>query len=599
MKSWLGLRATGGGLGLKHGRWHRARTRWLLALALPVGCGAPSASQTPEQATAEEQPAPPEAPSGPHRTQQAAVASDPELVRKLGSADTREQAVTQFIQRFSEVARNGTKTLEALAFSAAYADVASQAYIDGYEALPEPLRHKLLQTLLAFDHEHTTAAFAHAIRAYAATGSGADDAIWACQGAARRKAQALEDPLLEAYKAIDTSDKDGLRYSRHLVVAMSVQRTDRWNAEFEKQLNTPLIPPPRYDDKPAVRAYQSGLFRQTIATRLLGQSKSQRSAETLMGVLLDSNKAEIHPAAELSLANLGASAVPQLIQLLNQEGPFAEPAKQARADIQNSAVYFATKWLDLIRSAGTEADLLKAWTSSRDPVARTLIVRSLSRLPQSKGGIEALKTTYAQTDIKVTLPEGESALEVLAEAAVQFYDPALALWLRERTDHVPTVWTRRADVLTTLVLNMSRLVREQDLTKAEVTAQRYGGNTGTPAFLRAKALVQTCHEDSRCYLDEITKPGTAFGQIKAATMVGCFGSSESRDALIDVAIAIDTPDVLNQVLASLEELTVSDAQAAYAQLYEKSRQQLEAATPTWSRAKCTAIALTLARLKDR
>lgn len=566
-----------------------------VGLGFGAGCGGPVESKTPDE------PAPSrtndEVRASGARQPSAHFESDPELMRKLGEAESRTQAVTQLVERFAEVGKNGTKTPEAMAFADAYASHATAAYVDGYSALPTPLRHKLLQTLLAFNHEATTKAFVSAIRSYATTGEGADDAIWACEGATRRKDSAFEQPLLDAYKAIDTSDKDGLRYSRHLAAAMAFQRTDAWNGPFEQELSTPLVPPPRYDDKPAVRLYQSGLFRQTIALRLLGESNSDSAAEVIISVLLDGNKAELHPAAELALANVGGKAVPQLLTLLNEQGPFVEPAKQARPDIKASSVYFATKWLDLIRDPETEADLLKSWAETRDPVARTMLVRSLSRLPHSKNGVDALKTTYAQTDIKVTLPEGESALEVLTEAAVQFYEPGLALWLRERTEHVPTVWTRRGDVLTTLVIDMSRLLREQDVPKAEVTAQRYGGKTGTPAFNTAKSLVLSCHENSQCYLEALTTNASSFSALKAATMIGCFGSAEARDALIDVAVATDAPEVLNQVLASIEELTTGDTASAYAKLYDKSRQQLESTTPTWSRAKRTAIGLTLARLK--
>lgn len=572
----------------------------LVLVGLMTACGGPPEPNVPsdEETALDSSLSTGSKPSSPASQNHATVAADPDLVRRLGDDATRERAVTELIQHYNDVAKNGTKTPVALAFANAYAEPAANAYVAGYSTLAVPTRHQLLQTLLAFDSDVAAPAFVHAIQSYARSGSGADDAIWACQAASRRKLTAFEAPLLEAYTAVDTSDKDGLRYSRHLARAMTVQRKDAWNSEFERQLSTPLVPPPRYDDKPAVRQYQSALFRQIIATRLLGESKSDKAAVSLINVLLDSNKAEIHPAAEVGLAKVGKAALPHLLSLLDERGPFVEPAKNARPDLKTSAVYFATKWLDLIRSNEAEPALLNAWSNTRDPVARTLIVRSLSRLPHSKAGIDALKTTYAQTDIKVTLPEGESALEVLAEAAVQFYEPSLALWLRERTDHVPTVWTRRADVLTTLVVQMSRLLREQDVAKVETTAQRYGGKTGTAAFLTAKEQVQSCHEDAKCYLDALTKGETPFASLKAATMLGVVGSAASRDALIDIALSLDAPEVLNQVLASIEELTTSsDAPQAYARLKEAANQELESTTPTWSRAKRSAIALTLTRLE--
>src|SRR5690606_1113472 len=163
-----------------------------------------------------------------------------------------------------------------------------------------------------------------------------------------------------------------------------------WNETFRQVLTEPLVRPERFDDKPALKAFQSGLFRQTIAARLLGESGAPGVTTALLRVLLDGEKSEVHPAAELAITNLAKRAVPELLELLRGEGELVELARNARKDEKYAHVYFATKWLDLVRLPSTESDLLEAWARTKEPVARTLLIRSLSRLPGTKAGIEEL-----------------------------------------------------------------------------------------------------------------------------------------------------------------------------------------------------------------
>lgn len=525
--------------------------------------------------------------------------SEDALATRLGTASTRSAAVEELVTRFAAIARNGTQTDAARAFADQYSKAAGDAYIAGIETLSEAQRLNLVKTLVALSHSEATPALAHAISRYATTGAHVEEAILACQAAQRQRSPEFQGRLLEAYHAIDTSDPDGLRYSRHLAAAMSFQRDDAWNPSFVQVLTEPLVRPQRFDDKPAVKAFQSGLFRQTIAARLLGESGSKEAVVPVLRLLLDADKAEVHPAAELALIKLETTALPELLQLLRGEGELVELTRSARKDVRQAQVYFATKWLDLLRLPSTEGELLSAWNQTKDPVARTLLIRSLSRLPQTKTGLDELKTTYVQTDIKVTLPEGESALEVLSEAAVQFFEPSLAVWLEDRVGRVPTVWTRRGDVQVALVMAMSRLVTAEQLKATAATAQRYGGKLGTPAYEAAAQLVKQCQNDANCYVKSVTSAATPFVAQKAATMAGCLGDSATRDALIDVALSLEDQELLNQVLTVIEHLTATDAQQAATAFATKAKSELESTAPQWPRSKRAAIAAAIARLQAR
>src|SRR5690606_32334263 len=210
-------------------------------------------------------------------------------------------------------------TEPARAFVQRHAAAASQAYAEGREALSEAVREQLLRVLVSFDSDIVIPAFVKAIEHYAQTGNGVDEAMLACQAAMQRAASEYQAPLLAAFQAVDTSDKDGLRYGRHLAAVMSYQRTPDWVPALVSELGKPLERPARFDDADAVKAYQSGLFRQTISARLLGELRATEATDPLLKVLLDPKKRELHPDAELSVIRLGPSLLPRLLTLLAAE----------------------------------------------------------------------------------------------------------------------------------------------------------------------------------------------------------------------------------------------------------------------------------------
>ncbi len=561
----------------------------VLGACFSSGCGTAPTAQSPTQEVSATTPA----------DITPSPATNGRLAENLGQVATRSAAVDELVQRYSAVARNGTMTEPARAFANEYASPASAAYVAATEELSDKQRLALIKTLVALNHDATAPALAHAISRYTAEGLGVEEAILACQGAQKLHAPEIKRALLESYAGIDTSNADGLRYSRHLAAAMSAQRDAAWTDTFARELEKPLARPARFDDKPAVKAFQSGLFRQTIATRLLGESRSEDAVVPVLRVLLDVDKSEVHPAAELAVIKLGNVALPAVLAVLRGDSELAKLAQAARKDERQAHIYFATKWLDLLRLPETEDELLEAWGRTKDPVARTLLVRSLSRLPGTKAGMEELKTTYTQTDIKVTLPEGESALETLSDAAVLFYDPSLTPWLEDRVSRVPTVWGRRGDVQVALVLAMSRLVTVEQVKSTAPTATKYGGKPGTPAFETAAQLATQCQADAACYVKAITNAPTPFGALKATTMTGCFGDAATRDGLLDIALATDDQELLNQVLNVIEHLTRDDASATAATLAARAKPELESSSPTWPRGKRAAIATTIGRLQAR
>ena len=497
---------------------------------------------------------------------------------------------------YAEAAKHGSHTESARSFVAQHAATATRVYVDGREQLSPSTRKQLLRTLVSFDSETAVPAFIEAIQQYARTGESVDDAIWACQGVMQRRVPQYGAPLLEAYLALDPGDKDGHRYSRHLAAAMEYQVDAEWVPTLSEELAKPLERPTRFDDTGAVKAFRRALFRQTVAARLLGDLQVQQAVDPLLYVLIDQGKPEIHPAAELSLAKLAEYALPRMLSLLRREDEqLVRLGAQAKPDVGPSHVYFATKWLDLIRHPSIEQELLETWAQTKEPVARTLLVRSLSRLPGSKAGVPALKTTFIETNIKVTLPDGESALETLAQAAVQFFDPTIVPWLMDRAGRVPSVWSRRADVQLALVMAMNALITEEQLKQGQAVAQRYGGKVGLVAFEQARQLVQRCKMEGACYAKALTSaPTDTFAVTKAATMVAVWGGDGSVDGLLEAMKQLEEPLALHQVLAALEHLSFKDPKPVQARLTQLAAPEGDHAA--WSGAKTAAISASVARL---
>src|SRR5690606_18944900 len=323
------------------------------AAAIFFGCGGehgPRAATSPAEEANTLPPAEVEAPA-----KAAGAANDEQLNERLTQPAEREEAVAALVIAYAEAAKHGSHTESARSFVAQHAATATRVYVDGREQLSPSTRKQLLRTLVSFDSETAVPAFIEAIQQYARTGESVDDAIWACQGVMQRRVPQYGAPLLEAYLALDPGDKDGHRYSRHLAAAMEYQVDAEWVPTLSEELAKPLERPTRFDDTGAVKAFRRALFRQTVAARLLGDLQVQQAVDPLLYVLIDQGKPEIHPAAELSLAKLAEYALPRMLSLLRREDEqLVRLGAQAKPDVGPSHVYFATKWLDLIRHPSTE-----------------------------------------------------------------------------------------------------------------------------------------------------------------------------------------------------------------------------------------------------
>jgi hypothetical protein len=508
---------------------------------------------------------------GPSTSQQpaagpAAAAASPSeantssLKDRLLAEDTRASAVEEAIAEYDAAARNGTTSEPAQAFVKDYAMLLTRVAVESYGSLPPKLRLGLINLLVSFNTSEVTPAFATALESYAANKQDVESAIWAARGAAAHSGPELPAALVKVWEAVEMNDRDFRRFSAHFVPALRTNAQPEWALFLSRALIPEIERPARFDDKPAVKAYQNQLFWQSTAAELLGQLKAGEYARSLVVVLLTPSKREVHGEAERALLQMGASVLPTLEALLQGNDAELVALAGSAGVAREPAAYFATRLLDQLRLPASIPMLKQAWESTKEPVTRTLIVRALSWIPGAEVA-ELLKQTFVGTKLDTTLPEGESALEVLAVAAANSFEhDALLPWLSERVDKVPGKGSRKGDVQRVLIESVSKLAFTKDVKPASKVAQLYGGRTGTPMFEQASRLLKECGEDVKCYRAKATdltasSPEGTFTRIKAIWMLGMLGSPVDRAALLSTLEAPLPREVLHATLRVIEELT--------------------------------------------
>jgi hypothetical protein len=522
-------------------------------LSLLAACGSPP---PPESANADT--------AGPSAAEPSpAEPADDSSHAGLRSDAQREQTVERLIAEYDQAAQHGTKTEPALKFVKRHGAALTQAYVDGHASLSPKARLALINLLVSFDDPLTAPALALAIRNYAETKSGVDEAIWACQAAKKVRSAELGPALLAAFEGVDMSDKDGRRFGPHLEQAMIFNALPAWVPTLRAKLNQPILRPERFDDKPAVREFNNQRFWQLTAARVLGAIEDGDAARDLLRVMWDADKADIQLDATRAFLGSGREAVNLLHAVLSgEEAEFSAQAAKLQPEASEARVILATKLLEELAHPSSREPLLAAWKKSQTPEARVITARALSRLPKSDESVQALKQTFESTRSQTTLPDGEGALESLAAAAVLYFDPTLADWMSERIGSVPGAGARRADVQRALVLGVSELMLEDQVKALSPPAQKFGGRIGTPAFEAAAELLKRCGNKPTCYAEAVTESGSqtddrAGVAVKAATMVGVFGKSEHRDTLLRNLGEIRHAAVANRVAEVIAHMTPS------------------------------------------
>ncbi len=532
------------------------RAAWFSLLSVACAGAQPPPEAPPSQEDSSvEAPAP--APAAP-------VAQDPDAGRRIAALkdpSTVEQGVNELMERYKQVARNGSQTPEARAFVDQYAEALATAYVDQYAALQPKTRLALSTQLLSFADPRTVPAHAHALQVYGKDNSGTDDAIAACLAAQRLKDDRFAPALMAAFAGIQMATDDGNRLGRHLLPAMVHNASPSWVNKLREYLSGPIQRPGRFDDRPAVKRYQNQLYWQTSAARLLGVIGDGGAARDLVRALLDNSKQEVHANAEIALVQLGkASARVAIALLTGEDAELVQAAKQARSDVAEPQVYFASNWLERLGDPSSVGALTATWSRVRDAQSKVLIAIALTHFDATDETMDIFRKSYLGASLKLSLPAGESALEALIENSPYLFKPDLAPWLMDQADRIRGAGPRKGDLQRTFVVALAKLITSERVKEGNRTSQKYGGRVGTPAYERAAELVGKCSEQAKCYLDHLG--GSSISSdldttiaLKCLVMVGAFGSTKERDALVSMLPKFTDPQVTSVVARVLAHLS--------------------------------------------
>jgi HEAT repeat protein len=223
------------------------------------------------------------------------------LVKKLDDARTRRDAVhglAQFFDNAKTRAGGDVKAPAVVALLDQIVEPLSKAY--GSD-LDEKTRARLIRLLAETLDVRAGRAWNQALTSYApGKPGGEEDVRWAALAIGSTRYQEGASALGEAFGKIDASTPEGDEARKNVVTAMVALKSASWKAMLVERLRRPL---PNDDDVSSARRSES--FWQSKAAEILAEIGDPGATEPLLGVLVDSDKAEVAPAALEALVRLG------------------------------------------------------------------------------------------------------------------------------------------------------------------------------------------------------------------------------------------------------------------------------------------------------
>ncbi len=272
-------------------------------------------------------------------------------------------------------------------------------------------------------------------------------------------------------------------------------------------------------------------------------------------------KADVAPSAVEALVEIGKPALAAAVALLRAEdrelvayaraehlraaaGADGKVPDAAQLAAEKAHVGAAALVLGRIGRAEAAAPMLKALEAPGDPLQRALLARELPRLALLPGAADtrkAFRAAYEKTPTALTIPPGQSAREVLLEAAGYFFDAGLVPWivkdavaLKGEPEDVAAI--RGTSYLTALKLMTpaQEKVVEQLARIKDTSPDGKVTTIGEPYAKEHKIvadLLAACGAKVDCYLATLVDPAsqanqTQFRGIKAAYMIGVHGGPE-------------------------------------------------------------------------
>ena len=331
------------------------------------------------------------------------------------------------------------------------------------------------------------------------------------------------------------------------------------------RLGQEITPPTK--DKSTVSPYQDELFWQTTAAQLLGVIGDPQAVEPLLKVMLDPNKGDVQATALLALVKLGKPTVDAASKLISGKGELVGFAMRRIKEISGKDAqgtpYVGTAALVLGTSgrADATATLVAALGAEKDASTKAVLARELSKVPATEESKAAFKAAFESLTLETEIPPGGGALEVLTEAAGQFYDPGMVDWLLERAAKTKGSGDDLKAFQAGITQTVMKLAKADQLAVVKGAVDRYGSeDIEKKLFKLVEAQVKACGDRAACYVAAIQKPeaqeqATQFIGVKAGYMIGILGNDAARDELVGVIDGITNAAVRFVAAQAIDHLT--------------------------------------------
>ena len=493
-------------------------------------------------------------------------------VEKLSDASWKARAVKRLEQFFEDAAtKNGNdiKAAEVQELINKTVDPLTNAYVTDYDGLDTKTRVSLIKLLASFRDKRTEKALKKAFEEFAkkpATAKDESDIKWAAKAAADLKLESLAVPMVEAFVKLRASTMlGGVTYKDYSTSMLEVP-SKAWVGPLIARLDQEITPPGK--DKSLIDPFRDQQFWQATAAQLLGVIGDPQAVEPLMKVMLDPNKADIQPTALLALVKLGKPTVDTAAKLIAGKDDKLVAYNMRRVkeitgkDVQGTP-YVATAALVLGMSGRSDATapLIAALASEKDASTRAVMARELSKVPATEESKAAFKTAFESLTLETEIPPGGGALEVLTEAAGQFYDPGMIDWLLDRAAKTKGSGDDLKAFQAGVTQTVLKLAKPDQLATVKAAVDRYGSDDiEKKLYKQVEAQLKACGDRAACYVAAIQKPesqeqATQFIGVKAGYMIGILGNDASRDELVGVIDGITNAAVRFVAAQAIDHLS--------------------------------------------
>jgi hypothetical protein len=499
-------------------------------------------------------------------------------VEKLSDASWKARAVKRLEQFFEDaVTKNGNdiKAGEVQELINKTVDPLTNTYVNDYDALDSKTRVSLIKLLASYRDKRTEKALKKAFEEFAkkpATAKDESDIKWAAKATGDMKLESLAVPMVEAFVKLRASTMLGGVTYKDYSESMLDMPSKAWVGPLIARLDQEITPPGK--DKSLIDPFRDQQFWQATAAQLLGVIGDPQAVEPLMKVMLDPNKADIQPTALLALVKLGKPTVDSATKLIAGKDDklvaFAmRRIKEISGKEPQGTPYVATAALVLGTSGRSDATapLVAALNAEKDPSTKAVIAREIAKVPATEESKAAFKAAFESLTLETEIPPGGGALEVLTEAAGQFYDPGMVDWLLDRAAKTKGTGDDLKAFQAGVTQTAMKLAKADQLATVGAAVARYGSeDIEKKLFKLVEAQVKACGDRAACYVAAIQKPeaqeqATQFVGVKAGYMIGILGNDATRDELVGVIDGITNAAVRYVAAQAIDHLTPKGSKA--------------------------------------